>query len=269
MRKTLIASVYYFDGKNEEENRLWFNLQKKFLRKNTFSYEFAVLLNGCKDDSWFKGCEIIGNIEQSLHKNAIQKVIEYFRANDFDSYCLLDSDCFPIVKNWPMKLRSYIEEHNLWYASVSRVENGETFPHPAAQFINSKYINDPMFDYTEDAVSTDLNTGETFRDTGTCNQKKDENGRIIWYPLLRTNRINVHPLLCGIYGDYFYHHGMGSRWPKNRCYRGMRIYDSYGIKANPKNVEYTFDRLRENPESFINYLMGKHSKEDIYKPIVF
>lgn len=259
MKKTLIASVYYFDGKNNEENKLWFNLQKRFIKKNTFSYDFAVLLNGCEDDSMFKGCEIIDRIDRSLHKNAIQRVIEYFRANEYDSYCLLDSDCFPISKNWPMKLRNHLTENGLWYASVSRVENGETFPHPAAQFINKEYIHDSIFDYQEDVVSTDLNTGETFRDTGTCNQKRDSEGKMIWYSLLRTNRVNVHPLLCGIYGDYFYHHGMGSRWPKNRCYRGMKIYESYGMKANPKNVEYTFDNIRANPEEFINYLMGKQS----------
>ena len=32
-----------------------------------------------------------------------------------------------------------------------------------------------------------------------------------WTPLLRTNRIDLHPLWFGIYGGFLYHHGAGFR----------------------------------------------------------
>jgi hypothetical protein len=34
---------------------------------------------------------------------------------------------------------------------------------------------------------------------------------IDWYPLLRTNKVNPHPLQFGVYGDLIYHHGGGFR----------------------------------------------------------
>src|SRR5919198_425248 len=34
---------------------------------------------------------------------------------------------------------------------------------------------------------------------------------IEWYPLLRTNKVNPHPLQFGVYGDLVYHHGGGFR----------------------------------------------------------
>jgi hypothetical protein len=32
-----------------------------------------------------------------------------------------------------------------------------------------------------------------------------------FYPLIRTNKWNPHPIYAGIYGNCFYHHGCGSR----------------------------------------------------------
>ena len=37
-----------------------------------------------------------------------------------------------------------------------------------------------------------------------------------WTPLLRSNRVNLHPLWFGIYGDIVYHHGAGFRWAVGR-----------------------------------------------------
>ena len=37
-----------------------------------------------------------------------------------------------------------------------------------------------------------------------------------WAPLLRSNRVNLHPLWFGIYGGVVYHHGAGFRWSVGR-----------------------------------------------------
>jgi len=37
-----------------------------------------------------------------------------------------------------------------------------------------------------------------------------------WYPLLRSNGRNLHPIWFGIYGDIIYHHGAGFRAPVSR-----------------------------------------------------
>ncbi len=40
-----------------------------------------------------------------------------------------------------------------------------------------------------------------------------------WYPLLRSNTTNLHPLWFGIYADIVYHHGAGFRDPECRIDR--------------------------------------------------
>ena len=37
-----------------------------------------------------------------------------------------------------------------------------------------------------------------------------------WTPLLRSNRVNLHPLWFGVYGGIVYHHGAGFRWAVGR-----------------------------------------------------
>jgi hypothetical protein len=37
-----------------------------------------------------------------------------------------------------------------------------------------------------------------------------------WTPLLRSNRVNLHPLWFGVYGNVVYHHGAGFRWAVGR-----------------------------------------------------
>jgi hypothetical protein len=37
-----------------------------------------------------------------------------------------------------------------------------------------------------------------------------------WYPLLRTNTVDLHPLWFGVYGDLVYHHGAAFRRPLSR-----------------------------------------------------
>ena len=38
-----------------------------------------------------------------------------------------------------------------------------------------------------------------------------EDAGIEWYPMLRTNKVNPHPLQFGVYEDLVYHHGGGFR----------------------------------------------------------
>ena len=49
---------------------------------------------------------------------------------------------------------------------------------------------------------------------------------IDWYPLLRTNKVNPHPLQFGVYGDLVYHHGGGFRRPRAAGSRGCRTGDA-------------------------------------------
>jgi hypothetical protein len=43
--------------------------------------------------------------------------------------------------------------------------------------------------------------------------------RIAWREILRSNSVNLHPVLYGIYEDHIYHHGAGFRAPLSRADR--------------------------------------------------
>jgi hypothetical protein len=43
-----------------------------------------------------------------------------------------------------------------------------------------------------------------------------EDRGIEWFPILRSNRRNLHPIMFGVYGGLVYHHGAGFRKPISR-----------------------------------------------------
>ena len=53
--------------------------------------------------------------------------------------------------------------------------------------------------------------GEDVTDVGANLYKQLIDRRIDWLPLLRSNKVNLHPLYFGIYGGAIYHHGAGFR----------------------------------------------------------
>jgi hypothetical protein len=55
-------------------------------------------------------------------------------------------------------------------------------------------------------LGTDL-VGNEERDVGI---EHFESHRKEVFTLVRSNQFNVHPVMCGVYYDMFYHHGLGS-----------------------------------------------------------
>ena len=53
-----------------------------------------------------------------------------------------------------------------------------------------------------------------------------------WTPLLRSNRVNLHPLWFGIYGKIVYHHGAGFRWAVGR----VDLRDIPRVKTRAKRI---------------------------------
>ena len=76
---------------------------------------------------------------------------------------------------------------------------------------------------------------------------------VYFYPLLRSNRVNLHPIMAGIYSNIFYHHSCGSRGFSHRGFH-EGYYKHYEDKlgANPRKLT---QMLFENPNQFINNLV--------------
>ena len=92
---------------------------------------------------------------------------------------------------------------------------------------------------------------------------KDKN--IEWYPLNRTNKIDLHPLFFGIYENMIYHHWGGSR---NRISRICRVKSKQTgesleqiMKKNDEVSEKVFIQVTNQLSDFINYLKGEYKGE--------
>jgi hypothetical protein len=75
-------------------------------------------------------------------------------------------------------------------------------------------------------------------------------------PLLRTNRVNLHPLVAGVYHHLFYHHAAGSRGFDFRLIKDYN-YCNHWIN-NDTHAEFgeqIFNALIRDPDGFVEKLM--------------
>jgi hypothetical protein len=80
---------------------------------------------------------------------------------------------------------------------------------------------------------------------------QNERRRKVW-PLMRSNQFNLHPVVCGIYYDMFYHHGCGSG--RRDIKTMLRSGDYWDVSADEMS-QYT-RRLMDNPKEFVGKLAG-------------
>lgn len=92
-----------------------------------------------------------------------------------------------------------------------------------------------------------------------------KNKKIEWYPLNRTNKIDLHNLFFGIYDDIIYHHWGGSRNRISRCgrVRSQKTKESLEkiIQENDETSERVFTQIKNQFEIFMDYLRGNYEGE--------
>ncbi len=128
-------------------------------------------------------------------------------ANDSDILIFCDSDAFPVrditdyvysqLAKWPL-------------VAVQRLENGDKQPHPCFCMATAGLWRRIGGDWR--AGHTWANTfGTVVTDVGGNLLRSQELNGIEWGKMLRSNRVNLQPLLYAVYDDVVYHHGAGSR----------------------------------------------------------
>jgi hypothetical protein len=250
MKKLLILSGYgaVQFGDYSSRNAAWCRLQKQFIEATTSDYDYAVYLNRT-ERQFFDHAFVIGENAQPWSQfeglRTLNKMMTFARAHPYENYLILDSDAFPVREGWLELLLQRMGQRR--FAAPIRFENLDSFPHQCALFIKGQAIQDP-FDFTPDMryqnllkqrhldLSTGLSTEHLF-------------------PLVRTNRYNVHPILAGVYYDMFYHHGAGSR---KAMIRSMWSSDYYHhmVPDHFDQEEVLFRELAKNPVGFIARLRG-------------
>ena len=252
MKDLLVASVFA----NSKRNETWLRLQRDFLQWTTSSFDHAVYLNHCPWSDSFQESIIIGSRSEKIrtgrgkhsadHAVALTAVFDYFKEHkDYSFYLILDSDCFPVQQNWLPALVQQME--GCHFAAPMRSENFEDYPHPCALFLTKASLER---DWTF-AVKPHCNRlGKQFVDLG-CSLPIDG-----WFPLLRSNVYNPHPVFAAIYKHFFYHHGAGSRRPD---FRNQFYYDH--IKDHAKVEAEIYGRLKSEAWKFLSELMGGNGPE--------
>lgn len=236
----LIGSVY----PDHHRNAAWYELQMKFLHRTTINFTHVVYVNG--KENIYNQSEVIAlnedipvgeYIGQQAHIRGLNAIISHFNSRPkYKNLLLLDNDCFPIQAKWQHDLDTIMERNDV--AAIVRCENLDLFAHPSAFFVRRRQAAKLKFD-----VMPHINmVGEEFKDTASNVTN--------FFPMIRTNKFNHHPMLCGVYWNRFYHHGAGSRSPLFRV-----SYHYYKDASDLSTLEEKlFEELANDPEAFLNKL---------------
>ena len=129
--------------------------------------------------------------------------------SDFEYIVTLDNDSFPVRDDW-LEVLVGACEGGAALAGVYRDEMAPEiapFIHVSGLCVRRQELLDLGVSFGRDArpeVEHDQDVGQRIT------YELSERGRTI-APLARSNAVNVHFLLGGLYGDVVYHHGAGSR----------------------------------------------------------
>lgn len=225
--KVTVGSVF----SESDRNPHWHSLQIKNLNCPHVVYP------NCSDS--FPGSTVLKRVGKATgqlgHVEGLNELISYFKTTDSDFYLILDSDCFPIHNQWLAKLAAVKND----VAAIVRYENLDSFAHPSAFFFKKEVLFKVQFGLND----VQNITGDKFKEV-TSNIKE-------FFPLIRTNRWNPHPIMFGIYWNLFYHHGAGSRTPMFRAIHDLKYYKDLEIN---NLQESHFKKLVTNPEEYISQL---------------
>lgn len=246
MEKIIVGSVFLENSRIDS----LYKLQTRFIRKTTSNFKHVVCTNSnysfsdsvvIKNDSVPAEKDFLGSRHHTMNLNFL---LDYFKNSEAELFLILDSDCFPVKNGWMDILLSSMGDFLV--AAPVRFENLETHAHPCAFFFRRRALDYLKFEVSE----LKSLTGTTFKDT--CSNARE------FFPLVRTNKFNPHPVFFGIYWDIFYHHGAASRYGLGRtrirsCDVGY--YDPKKALSDEENHMF-FENLLDNPNSFIMNIKG-------------
>lgn len=210
--------------------------------------------------------------DHGLKMNYLSDMIrEEEEINDDDLLVFIDGDAFPIAE-WEEETMEALKDNKL--VSVYRTENLEPlmpehhkpYPHLLFVAVKAKFWFDNDLKWEKAQGEGPLGPPLKFW--------LEENGHSV-YPLLRSNKVDVHPLFFGVYGDLVYHHGASSG--QNKVYDSFDIWSRKGLndddevhirhcnldlrypsipEFNGKLSQLVYQSISENNNFIRNFFMG-------------
>ncbi|WP_146393514.1 hypothetical protein [Allorhodopirellula solitaria] len=238
----------------------WMKIQKRFFDKNTtHKINWHVVVKNREDklmaESIFackpllveKKCKW-GSMDHSLSIRAMHESISGFLDND-DVLLIIDSDAFPIA-NIDSLIACIVEDIENIYG-IQRTDNGDYYCHPAFIMLKQKTVRYLSGFLPNDSKSVWLPYGVRNRymphkkDAVGCLTYCIDRANLRWSPLLRTNVLDVMPVLFGVYGNLIYHHGCGSRHPTVDVHRVALGY-SASDEVMAKEMTEIYRKISDN-----------------------
>jgi hypothetical protein len=195
----------------------WISLQQAYLHQHLKSdYRVYAWLNDIPDtpnSSFYYSCsKPVGS--HAVKLNILADVICHSSNRNDDILIFLDGDAFPIGDIESL-LKQKLSTHKL--VAIQRLENdGDVQPHPSFCATTVGFWRSIKGDW-KSGYSWRNKYGKKVTDVGGNLLRKLKKNRIAWFPLLRSNKKNLHPVFFGIYGGVIYHHGAGFRKPYSRA----------------------------------------------------
>lgn len=189
----------------------WIDIQSKylkhFIRERTFRYAF---LNDIPERHHAKFDYVSTEpIQSHPIKLNILADMAAFNAGSPDEYLMfVDGDAFPVGDICSVA-ENVLRDYPL-LAVQRRENNGDVQPHPCLCITTVGFWKSISGDWKKGFRWTNAGEGST-TDVGANLLHILNRDNIDWYPLLRSNKKDIHPVCFGVYGDVVYHHGLGFR----------------------------------------------------------
>lgn len=194
----------------------WTDIQREYIDRAVSSdYKLYCCLDSSLSGEKSKYDFVIEDNERD-HAAKLNKlgavILEH--AEPEDVLIFIDGDAFPVFDDFG----EYIFEKlkNFPLLAIQRLENGgDRKPHPSFCCTTVKFWKEIQGNWKE-GFRYNLSSGQTVTDPGANLLKLLNDRNIEWYPLLRSNKKNMHPIFFGVYDNVIYHHGAGFREPLSR-----------------------------------------------------
>ncbi len=200
-----VLTVHFMDDR-------WIGPQLRSLKRHLGpDHRVTACLNGI-DPGWHDVFHAVHDLQGSHAQklNALAQIVTESGAAPDDLLVFIDGDAFPIA---PVS-RDLL--HGTALAAVRRDEHQQDRqPHPCFCVTTVGFWNEIHGDWDQGYTWT-IESGQEVSDVGGNLLGILERAGVEWHPLLRSNQVDLDPLLFGIYGDVVYHHGAGFRVPKSR-----------------------------------------------------
>lgn len=248
--KLCVGSIF---TNGEELCQKWFDLQLRYLKASTdvdFKH-ISVIQKGSVPPIFANNSEILRppkepGTNSQAHVCGLNVLRDHFvtQVNDCEYFLFIDMDAFPIRKGWFSLLTAKLKAYEI--AVALRPENLEQRLHSSILLAKREVV--PSLVWGVSKVGQDLiggNEADVHLISHQAGAKRNQS-----FVLLRSNKHQIHPLLCGIYYDLFYHHCCGSGRNFN-----MRARPYWEHMASSKfDVMKTIEDLFADPNKFIGGL---------------